>query len=329
MFPGTHHGAGLPLIDGEVERAYIGEVKTNQMNQDRIPRIDLRQLRQFVAVAEELHFRRAADRLGMSQPPLTVAIRRLEEEVAAILVERGQKTVRLTAAGAVLLDEARRLLASADAALTATRDAAAGKLGRVRLGYVGSAMYGRLPEQLSSFRREYPDVRIDLREMTTAGQVAALRAGDLDLAIVIPPLGDVGGLETIPFDTDQLAIALPSSHPLTDLAEVKIADLAGEPFVSWPRGQGRNFHDRVTQLCVDAGFSPDVRQEAHGMHAVLSLVAVETGVAIVPASMASIRPAEVAYRPIEGDAARFDLLLCRQAVQPDPATGRLEAALRR
>lgn len=232
MFPGTHHGAGLPLLDGEVERAYIGEVKTNQMNQDRIPRIDLRQLRQFVAVAEELHFRRAADRLGMSQPPLTVAIRRLEEEVGAILVERGQKTVRLTAAGAVLLDEARRLLASADAALTATRDAAAGKLGRVRLGYVGSAMYGRLPEQLRSFRREYPDVRIDLREMTTAGQVAALRAGDLDLAIVIPPLGDVGGLETIPFDTDQLAIALPSSHPLTDLAEVKIADLAGEPFVS-------------------------------------------------------------------------------------------------
>lgn len=158
-------------------------MKINQTNQDHIPRIDLRQLRQFVAVAEELHFRRGADRLGMSQPPLTVAIRRLEEEVGAILVERGQKTVRLTAAGAVLLSEARRLLASADAALAATRDAVAGKLGRVRLGYVGSVKYGRLPERLRGFRREYPDVRVKLREMTTAGQVAALRAGDLDLAV--------------------------------------------------------------------------------------------------------------------------------------------------
>ena len=304
-------------------------MSTNQTNQDHIPRIDLRLLRQFVAVAEELHFRRAADRLGMSQPPLTVAIRRLEEEVGAILVERGQKTVRLTAAGAVLLGEAHRLFTSADAAIAATRDAAAGKLGRVRLGYVGSAMYGRLPKVLRGFRREYPDVRVELREMTTAGQVAALRSGDLDLAIVIPPLGDVGGLETMPFDTDRLAIALPSSHPLTEMPEVTIADLAGEPFVFWPRDQGRGFHDRVTQLCVSAGFSPDVRQEAHGMHAVLSLVAVEAGVAIVPASMASFRPEEVAYRPIDDKATCFDLLLCRRAVQPDPATARLEDALRR
>lgn len=296
---------------------------------DSLPRIDLRLLRQFVAVAEELHFRRAAERLAMSQPPLTAAIRRLEEEVGAPLIERGRKTVRLTAAGAVLFDEARRLLASASEALAATCDAAAGRRGRVRLGYVGSAMYGRLPGMIRSFRREHPDVRIDLREMTTAGQVAALRAGELDLAIVIPPLDDEGGLQIAPFDMDQLAIALPSSHALSQATGVAISDLAGEQFVSWPRDQGRGFHDQVMRLCTTAGFTPDVSQEAHGMHAVLSLVAVEAGVAIVPASMASIRSDEITYHPIEGDMARFPLVLCRGSGEADPATARLELALQR
>lgn len=299
------------------------------MTNDPLPRIDLRLLRQFIAVAEELHFRRAADRLGMSQPPLTAAIRRLQEEVGASLIERGRKTVRLTPAGAVLLDEARRLLAAANDALAATRDAASGKRGRVRLGYVGSGMYGPLPDRLRSFRREHPDVRVELREMTTAGQVAALRSGELDLGVVIPPLGDVGGMLTSLFDTDRLAIALPSRHELALRESVTVADLAGEPFVSWPRREGIGFHDQVTRLCMMAGFTPDVHQEAHGMHAVLSLVAVEAGVAIVPASMASIRSSEIAYRPIDSDAARFDLLLCRCAGEPDPATARLEAALLR
>lgn len=299
------------------------------MNHESLPRIDLRLLRQFVAVAEELHFRRAAERLAMSQPPLTAAIRRLEEEVGATLIERNRKTVRLTAAGGVLLGEARRLLTAAGEALAATRDAAAGKRGRVRLGYVGSAMYGRLPDTIRRFRREHPDVRIELREMTTAAQAAALRAGDLDLAILIPPLGDAGGLRTAPFDTDRLAIALPSSHRLAARAGSAVADLAGEPFIFWPRDQGAGFYDHVARLCAAAGFTPNVAQEAHGMHAVLSLVAVEAGVAVVPASMASSRPDEIVYRPIEGEAARFPLLLCRRAGELDPATARLEMALRR
>jgi len=297
------------------------------MNHESLPRIDLRLLRQFVAVAEELHFRRAAERLGMSQPPLTDAIRRLEEEVGATLIERNRKTVRLTAAGSVLLDEARRLLAAAGQALAATRDAAAGKRGRVRLGYVGSAMCGRLPEVIRRFRREHPDVRIELREMTTAVQAAALRAGDLDLAIIIPPLGDGGGLQTAPFDTDQLAIALPSSHRLAEMVGGQVAALAGEPFILWPRDQGAGFYDQVARLCASAGFMPDIVQEAHGMHAVLSLVAVEAGVAIVPASMASIRPDEITYCPIEDAAAHFSLVLCRRVGTPDPTTARLEMAL--
>lgn len=298
------------------------------MNDGSSPRIDLRLLRQFVAVAEELHFRRAAARLSMSQPPLTAAIRRLEAEIGATLIERGQKTVRLTAAGAVLLNEARRLLANADEALAATRDAAAGRSGRVRLGYVGSAMYGRLPGAVRTFRRAHPGVRIELREMTTAAQLTALRAGGLDLAIVIPPLPDEGGLITMPFDTDRLAIALPASHRLVRAEGVLVGDLADEPFVFWPRDQGRGFHDRVTQLCATAGFAPAVIQEAHGLHAVLSLVAVEAGVAIVPAGMASIRPDEIAYCPIGDEEAAFALVLCRSEGEPGPATAALEADLR-
>jgi DNA-binding transcriptional LysR family regulator len=297
------------------------------MSHEPLPRIDLRLLRQFVAVAEELHFRRAAERLGMSQPPLTAAIRRLEEEIGATLIDRNRKTIKLTAAGSVLLEQARHLLSVVGGALAATRDAAAGKRGRVRLGYVGSAMYGRLPAALRDFRRQRPDVRVELREMTTAAQIAALRSNDLDLVIAIPPLGDAGGVRAVPFDTDRLAMALPMAHRLAAAREIEIGDFAAEPFVSWPREQGAGFFDRAMRLCAVAGFAPDVVQEAHGMHAVLSLVAVEVGVAIVPASMASIRPEEIAYRQIADEAARFSLMLCRRAGEPDPATTELETAL--
>ena len=284
-----------------------------------VPRIDLRLLRQYVAVAEELHFRRAAERLAMSQPPLTATIRRLEEEVGAVLIERGKKTVRLTAAGNILLIEARRILAAATGALEATRDAAEGRLGRVRLGYVGSAMYGRLPKLIRQFRRTHPSVRLELREMTTAAQVAAIRSGDLDLAIVILPVGDAADLVTSPFDKDCLVVALPTSNRLAIGGVVAMSALREEPVISWPRAQGAGFHDLVTRLFMTAGFLPNVVQEAHGMHGVLSLVAVEAGVAIVPGSMAAVRPNEVAYRPIAGEAAEFHLLLCRSSRPLDPA----------
>jgi DNA-binding transcriptional LysR family regulator len=282
--------------------------------------IDLRLLRQFVAVAEELHFHRAARRLAMSQPPLTAAIRRLEAEIGAILVERGNRTVALTAAGAALLEEARALLRHADHAVLVARDAAAGRTGTVRLGYVGSTMYGRLPAVIRSFRRRQPQVRLELREGTTAAQLAALNAGGLDVAIVIPPFGEAAGLHVAPFGSDRLAIALPVAHRLADRDTVRLSDLAGEPFVLWPAREGRGFHDRVIRLCAGAGFVPDVVQEAHGMHAVLSLVAVETGVSIVPAGMAAVRASEIRYLPLAEEAAVFEHVACRREHGASPAT---------
>ncbi len=272
--------------------------------------VDLRHLRQFIAVAEELHFHRAAERLNMSQPPLTATVRRLEEEIGAPLLERGNRVVRLTPAGQVLLEQARLTVAQADSAVAAARDAAAGRTGTLRLTYVGSALYGRLAETVRAFRRSFPRVRLELKEATTAAQVAAVRDGASDLAVLLPPLPDETGLRLTAFDRDRFAIALPAAHPLAGKTELALADLADAPFVMWPAAEGRGFHHQVIQLCATAGFVPRVVQEAHQIHGVLALVAVEIGVAVVPASMAGFRAEEIVYRPLAEPGADFTLVLC-------------------
>lgn len=281
--------------------------------------VDLRQLRQFVAVAEELHFHRAAARLHMSQPPLTAAIRKLEDEIGAELIQRGNRTLGLTVAGQTLLAEARLTLEQADHALLATRDAAAGRTGLVRLGYVGSALYGRLPQVIRAFRAQHPQVRLELIEATSAGQLTLLREGHIDVAVLIPPIHDAVDMRLQDFDEDRLAIALPRAHPLAQQVTVAVEALAAEPFVLWPAREGQGFHAQVIRVCAEAGFSPRVVQEAHGMHAVLSLVAVEAGASIVPASMVGFRQDDVVYRPVAGDAAHFTLQLCTPARDPSPA----------
>lgn len=283
--------------------------------------VDLRRLRQFVAVAEELHFRRAAARLNMSQPPLTAAIRQLEEEVGVALIARGNRRPALTAAGRAFLDEARHVLRAADRAVAVARDAAEGRTGLLRLGYVGSALYGRLPDTIRAFRAAHPEVRLDLLEATSARQVERLRAGAMDLGLLIPPV-EAGDLSLRAFDEDRLAMALPRAHPLAGRPGLSLRDLAGEPFVLWPAAEGRGFHLRAIRLCTAAGFVPAVVQEAHGMHAVLSLVAVEAGVSIVPGSMAGFRGDRIAYRPIEGEEAAFGLSLCFRDADAAPAVRR-------
>ena len=274
--------------------------------------IDLRQLRQFIAVAEELHFHRAAERLNMSQPPLTATVRRLEQEIGAELLERGNRVIRLTPAGKALLAHARLTVEQADLAVAAARDAAAGRVGTLRLTYVGSAMYGRLAKTVRAFRRSFPRVRLELKEATTAAQVMALREGTSDVAVLLPPLPDEAGLNMIPFDEDCFAIALPAAHRLVGKTDVTLADLADEPFVMWPAAEGRGFHTQVIQLCAAVGFVPQVVQEAHQMHGVLALVAVEIGVSVVPASMTGFRAEEIVYRPLTVEGSSFTLFLCHR-----------------
>lgn len=274
--------------------------------------VDLRQLRQFVAVAEELHFHRAAARLNMSQPPLTATVRQLEKEIGAKLIERSNRVIQLTPAGEALLTHARQTIEQVELAVTTARDAAAGYTGVLQLTYVGSAMYGRLARAIRTFRRSFPNVRLELKEATTAAQVAALRKGVSDLAVLLPPLPDDTGLCLSPFDEDRLAIALPIAHPLTNQRNITLPDLAQEPFVMWPAIEGRGFHHRVIQLCTAAGFVPEVVQEAYQMHGVLALVAVEIGVSIVPASMSGFRSEEIVYLPLETEDSSFTLFLCHR-----------------
>lgn len=287
--------------------------------------IDLRLFRQYIAVAEELHFHRAAQRLNMSQPPLTAAIRRLEQEIGAELIIRGNRTVGLTAAGLVFLDEARRAVAQADHAVTAAREAAEGRSGIIRVSCVGSALYGRLPEQLRRFRQSFPTVRLVLREATSQQQVNMLRHGEVDAGIVIPPLPDAGELSLADFDSDRLVIAVLRGHRLAAQAPVSLHCLADEPFILWPAGQGRGFYLRIIRLCTEAGFVPNVIQEAHQMQAILSLVAVGAGVSIVPANMRATRPDDVVYHPIEHVDAEFSLSLCWREQPLAPAVARFIA----
>jgi len=286
--------------------------------------IDLRQLRHFVAVAEELHFRRAAARLAMSQPPLTASVRRLEQEVGTRLIERGNRTMRLTPAGAAFLEEARHTLRQAEQAVAAARAAGEGRVGALRLAYVGSALYGRLPGLIRLFRQDSPAVRLELREATSMRQVAMLREGLADLGVLHAPPPDGADLDVRPFDWDRLVMALPRAHRLAT-AEMSLADLADEPFVLWPAREGRGFHQRAMRLCAGAGFAPDIVHEAHGMHAVLSLVAVGAGVALVPGSMAGFRADEVVYRAIAVPEARFERVLCQRTGDASPVAGRFIA----
>ncbi|MEN6670363.1 LysR family transcriptional regulator [Psychrobacter sp. B38] len=286
------------------------------MSIDIQTRITLRAMEQFIAVAEELHFHRAAERLNMSQPPLTSAIRKLEDTIGVTLIERGNRVLGLTPAGEKFLSEAREILRQAEQAITATVDMAAGRTGLLRVGYIGSALYGRLPNVIRRFRTSHPNVRLELREVTTAAQVNALREGTLDIGVLIPPLMHAEDIEQIPFDHDRLCMAIPKYHPLNERSDLTLTDLANEPFILWPMVEGRGFHLQVIRLCANAGFVPMITQEAHGMHAVLSLVSVGAGVSIVPQSMSGFRGDQISYHPLLGSESAFDLVLSYRYLSP-------------
>lgn len=272
-------------------------------------RITLRRMEQFIAVAEELHFHRAAERLNMSQPPLTSAIQKLEDDLGVTLIERGNRVLGLTPAGEKFVSEARETLRQAEKTIVSTLDVAEGRTGLLRVGYVGSALYGRLPDIIREFRASHPKVRLELREATTAAQIAALRDETLDIAVLIPPFEKAEDIKQVNFDSDRLCMAIPKDHLLSKRSDLTLADLAAEPFILWPMPEGRSFHLQVIRLCAKAGFVPMITQEAHGMHAVLSLVSVGGGVSVVPQSMSGFRSDQISYRPLSGAEIEFDLVI--------------------
>jgi DNA-binding transcriptional LysR family regulator len=262
--------------------------------------IELRQLRQFIAVAEELSFRRAADRLNMAQPPLTVTIKQIEEELGTLLIERSNRIERLTPAGLVFLAECKRTVMQAEHAVIAARRAGAGLSGALRVTFVASAAREILPAILRAFRERYPDVELTLTEAMTGQQITKLRSDEADVGFVIPPLRDAGELRIEVLTKNQMVAALPENHPLAQRPSIALADLACEPWVIFPARQGPGLHERVLAACAEAGFVPRVGQEALQMDTIASLVAGGMGVGLVTRIIATANRPGVVFRDLTG-----------------------------
>ncbi|UVE64645.1 LysR substrate-binding domain-containing protein [Burkholderia pyrrocinia] len=274
------------------------------------PTPDLRQWRYFVAVADERHFGRAAERLSMTQPPLSQAIRALEDALGVALFVRTKRSVALTAVGAALLPDVRRLLASADALPPLARRLARGEAGSLSLAFVSTADYGLLPSLLRAFGARYPQVRLQLAEATSDVQIDELVAGRIDAGLVIPPVPPrhAAGLSYLPVVREPLVVAMPTSGSPTAASDapedepVHLAEVAALPLVIFPRRLAPGFYDIITGCYGAAGETPRIGQEAIQMQTIVSLVSAGMGVALVPQSMRNLRRTGVVYRPLAGHA---------------------------
>lgn len=270
--------------------------------------LELRQLRYFVAVAEELHFGRAAKRLGIAQPPLSQQIQRFERNIGVQLFERTRRNVKLTPAGEALLPEAVELLARADRALEIVQDIAYGKAGKLSIGFVGSASMLVLPELLKAFRGRYPGVELELIELTTNDQYVALSEGRIQIGCVRTPQAVAPVASTL-IARERLVLALPDNL-FEDVPDpVPLKAMAEAPFIMPPRRLGHSFHDIARAACARAGFTPNVVQEAIQMQTILGLVAAGIGVALVPESMGRVPREGVICRRLTDADAYSDLVL--------------------
>ncbi len=289
-------------------------------------RIELRHLRYFCHLADELHFGRAASRLAVSQPALSVQIKQLEEMVGARLLERHSRHVSLTDAGRVFEEATRRILRDVEAALHSTRQAEAGEVGVLRVGFGPTLMFSTLPQVVRAYRARYPGVRMDLRELATAEQVEALLRGDLDV-------GFVRGAETDPrlhaelFAKEPLLIAVHRDHPAADAARVPLSMLADEPWVLFPRAIAPQLYEQVMRLCREAGFTPNVVQESREVYTTVGLVGAGVGVTIVPEAVQRMSWKGVAYKPIPRATVRLSMV--RPSGPPRPVVEAFLAVARR
>ncbi|ODP35257.1 LysR family transcriptional regulator [Pandoraea sp. ISTKB] len=303
--------------------------------------MDLRQFRYFVAVAEERHFGRAAQRLSMTQPPLSQQIRALEASLGAPLFVRTNRSVELTAVGRQLLPEVRRILADADALPALAQGLAHGEVGTLSLGFVSTADYGILPPLLRQFGERYPRVRLQLLEATSDVQVEALMDGRIDAGLFIPPVPAryANELSYLPIIREPLMLALPAGRGSaqggadTDTshsgpgAPVSLADFADEPLVIFPRRVAPAFYDIIMGCYAALGLTPRVGQEAIQMQTIVSLVSAGMGVALVPQSLCHLRRTGVTYRALRETSALIETgLLWRTAEVTPVLEGFLETA---
>lgn len=279
--------------------------------------MELRHLRYFVGVAEELHFGRAAARLGISQPPLSQQIRLLEDELGVSLFERTSRRVQLTEPGRLFLEEARRTLAQADHAVEIARRAEAGETGSLSIAFTTSVPFAPIiASALFAFRESHPTVHLDLAEMLRPEQVSAVMDRRIDIGFIrdaeapaIPePLVSLQVLE------EPLVIAMRSDHPLAaSRAPVALRDLAGVPMILYSRHLGIGFNDRLTELFQEAGLTPNITQEVNGVASLLGLVTAGFGITVLSRSLTALRPDNIVYRQFDEPRAITGLWLIHRA----------------
>jgi DNA-binding transcriptional LysR family regulator len=262
--------------------------------------IELRQLRHFVAVAEELHFGRAAARLHMTQPPLSQSIQALEAALGCDLFSRTRRSVQLTSAGQALLSEAQRLLQQAAALPAMVRRAAQGESGRLTLAFVSTADYSVLPSLLREFRSAYPQVQIELREATTDIQLEDLARERIDAGLLIPPLPErlKAELDYVPLLNEPLVAALPQATAKGKGA-LRLRSLNELPLIIFPREIAPVLHDAILGCFRDAGLTPHIGQEAIQMQTIVGLVSAGMGMALVPQSVSNLKRPGVEYRNLQ------------------------------
>ncbi|MFD0024021.1 LysR family transcriptional regulator [Streptomyces sp. NPDC058382] len=283
--------------------------------------MELRHLSAFLAVAEELHFGRAAKRLQMAQPPLSQQIRQLEKELGVQLFERNTRSVRLTSAGESFRQPARTVLDDLDIAVRTARAAGRGEYGRVRIGFAGASSHETLPRLTRAVRAAHPGIELVMTGQTYANvALARVADGSLDLGFVRLPVTQPGVAHRV-IDEEELVCALPSDHPLAAGESVPIEVLAGEPFVSFPANTGSTVRDAMVGTCEDAGFNPRVVQEAPDSYTILALVAAGVGVTLTVTSVQHIQQSGLVYRPLAGPPIRRQAALAWRADNPSAALG--------
>jgi DNA-binding transcriptional LysR family regulator len=279
--------------------------------------MELRHLRYFVVVAEELHFRRAAERLHMSQPPLSQQIRALEEQVGATLLLRNQRRVELTAAGAAFYSRAREILNAVEDAALEARRVQRGEVGRLAIGFVGSAMYSFVPDLLRAFRERYPDIRLRLHELGTSEQLRQLDNGRLDVGFMRSSSGRPGlRVETVL--EEPVVAALPESHPLAHRKHLRLTDLEGQPLVLLARAGSPGLRDALAAAITVLGGEDVITQEVAEMQTVTALVSAGAGLSLVPESVRALTREGVTYRSLQGDVPTVRLQMTWRASEDSP-----------
>lgn len=281
--------------------------------------MNLRQLKYFIAVAEELHFGRAAQRLHISQPPITRQIQQLEEELDARLFNRTPRGVELTQAGQLFLNEARNIVGLLDQAADRVHRAAEGSLGRLDLAIFGSGILSFIPRIVLEFKRRYPDVKVVMHTLDKMAQVEALQNRSIDMGfnrMVTPVPGLI--IEELAFE--QLYAAVPDPGPHAHLDEINLSDLAKEPMLLFPASRTQGFVEKVTGLCHEAGFAPNVAQVVGDGLTAMALVGAGFGVCLVPDSITQVSMPGVKYLPLraEGSDPRVDISCIYREGDPSP-----------